>query len=239
MACRLVVSLALTVVCAAAQPSPAFEVASVKITPKSSYGYTSFGPSGTNRYMIGNASLDFLVQVAYEVTFYQISGAEKLGDRHYDISAKAEDGVRLTPDQLQPRLRQLLEERFKLAAHREKREVDGFALVVAKGGPKLKPTSGSSENGVIYRGGLRLFNQTLDGLATFLRIPAGRPVVDKSGIAGSYDFELRYALDDDPAPTLPSVYTALQEQFGLKLEKSKVTIEMLVIDHVDQVPIEN
>ena len=239
MGSRLAVWLTVLAVLGWAQPQPAFEVASVKITPQSTFGYTSWGPSGTNRYAVSNATLNYLIQIAYGVNFYQILGKEKLGDRHYEISAKAEDGVLLTSDQLRPRLQRLLEQRFKLATHPEQGDLDGYALVVANGGAKLKPTAGSTENGVIYPGGLRIFNQTLDGFAASLRSPAGRPVADKTGIASRYDFELRYARDDDPSPTLPSLFTALQEQFGLKLEKSRVTMEVLVIDSVHQVPTEN
>jgi uncharacterized protein (TIGR03435 family) len=166
-------------------------------------------------------------------------GMEKLGSEHYEFSAKAEDGVLLTLDQLQPRLRRLLEERFRLATHREQKEYDGYALVVAKSGPRLKPTTGSSENGVIYPGGLRIMNSTLAGFAGSLRSPAGRPVIDKTGVTGNYDFTLSYAHDGDTDSPLPSLFTALQEQYGLRLEKAKVPLEILVIDRVEKVPSEN
>jgi uncharacterized protein (TIGR03435 family) len=223
----------------AADPRPAFEVASVKPTPPGNFGNTSWSPYGTNRYAATNATLELLVQLAYGMPSDQISGFEKLGSEHYDVSVKAEDGVLLTLDQLQPRIQRLLEERFKLATHREQKEYDGYALVVAKGGPRLKPTAGVSENGMIYPGGLRLMNTTLAGFAGSLRSPAGRPVIDKTGIRGNYDFTLSYARDGDADSTLPSLFTALQEQFGLRLESSKVPLEVLVIDQVEKVPSEN
>jgi|SRR5579863_133021 len=218
---------------------PAFEVASVKLTPPGSLGYTSWSPYGTNRYAASNATLDFLVQLAYGMPLDQISGVEKLGSEHYEISVKAKDGVLLTLDQLQPRLRRLLAERFRLAAHRAQKEYDGYALVVARGGPKLKPGAGVSENGTIYPGGLRIMNSTLAGFAGSLRSPAGRPVIDKTGIAGNYDFTLSYARDGDTDSPLPSLFTALQEEYGLRLEKAKVPLEILVIDRVERVPSEN
>jgi uncharacterized protein (TIGR03435 family) len=148
---RLVLRLGLIVgvvsVLQVVQAQPEFEVASVRLTSKDSIGYTNFGAYGTGRYTITNATLDFLVQVAYAVPWNQISGVEKLGTDHYDINAKAEEGVLLTIEQLQPRLRRLLEQRFKLATHRETKEFDGYALVVAKGGSKLQPTKGGSEPG--------------------------------------------------------------------------------------------
>jgi uncharacterized protein (TIGR03435 family) len=225
----------------AADPRPAFEVASVKPTPPGSLGYTSWSPFGTNRYAATNATLESLVQIGYGygVLIDQILGVEKLGSEHYDVSVKAEDGVLLTLDQLQPRLQRLLAERFKLATHRAQKEYDGYALVVAKGGPRLKPTAGVSENGMIYPGGLRLMNITLASFAGFLRSPAGSPVIDKTGIRGNYDFTLTYARDGDTDSPLPSLFTALQEQFGLRLERSKVPLEILVIDGVEKVPSEN
>jgi hypothetical protein len=129
------------------------EVASVKLTPSGSFGYTSWSPYGRNRYGASNATLHFLIQLAYGIPLDQISGIEKLGSEHYEISAKAEDGVLLALDQLQPRLQRLLVERFKLATHRDQKEYDGYALVVARGGPRLKSTAGVSENGMIYPGG--------------------------------------------------------------------------------------
>jgi uncharacterized protein (TIGR03435 family) len=120
-------------------PSPAFEVASVRRTPPASLGNTSVGPWGTATYTITNAGLYLLVEQAYGISEGQISGIDKLGSEHYDISAKAEEGVKLTPELLRPRLQRLLAERFKLEVHRDSKDVDGYALVVAKGGPKLKP----------------------------------------------------------------------------------------------------
>jgi uncharacterized protein (TIGR03435 family) len=224
---------------ARAEPYPTFEVASVRPTPTGSFGDTSWGPYGTNRYTATNATLDFLIQIAYGIPRDQISGIEKLGSEHYEVNAKAEDGVLLTSEQLRPRLQRLLVERFKLATHREQREFDGYALVVAKGGPRLEPTAGVSENGMIYPGGLRLMNATLVGFAGSLRSPAGRLVIDKTDIKGNYDFTLSYARDEGVESRLPSLFTALQEQYGLRLEKAKVALDILVIDQVEKVPSEN
>jgi uncharacterized protein (TIGR03435 family) len=218
---------------------PAFEVASVKVTPGNNTGNTSFSPFGSNRYTANNAPLSLLVQLAYGVPFEQISGVEKFGDGRYDLSAKAEDGVLLDVDQLRPRLRLLLEQRFKIVVHRETKTFDGYSLVIARGGPELRPSSGSSENGMIFPGGLRLMNCSLQAFAGSLRSVAGRPVMDKTGIAGKYDFNLRYARDGDIDSPLPSFFTALQEKYGLKLQTAKVPLEIIVVDHVERIPTEN
>jgi uncharacterized protein (TIGR03435 family) len=233
---RLAALLALAALPAQSQsPPPAFEAASVKQTPRASLGFTNISPYGTDRFTATNAELYLLVQIAFNVTPDRISGIEKLGDGHYDISAKAKGDLKLTYEEVQPRLQRLLAERFKLATHRETKEMDGYVLVVATGGPKLKASAGVAQQGVIYPGGLRFPHIGMDGFAAMLATPVGRPVIDKTGVAGMYQIELKYA----PDSSLPSLLTALDEQLGLKLEPQKVPVEMLVIDRVEKIPTEN
>jgi uncharacterized protein (TIGR03435 family) len=114
--------------------------------------------------------------------------------------------------------------------------------VVAKGGAKLTATKGDQPPGTrvhIVSGDLQGLNWSMQTLAAMLQTPAGLPVIDKTGIKGSYDIKLEYAPQLDADSSLPSVFTALQETLGLKLESQKVPVEMLVIDHVDRVPTEN
>ena len=217
---------------------PSFEVASVRASP-TNVGNTSFGPFGENRFSVSNASLSLLVQLAFGVPYEQIEGLDKLGPERYEVSVKADDGVLLTSEQLQPRMQRLLQDRFQLAWHAEKKDFDGYALVVAKGGLKLSPAAGASEGGTIYPGGLRLLNMPLSSFANTLRSTAGRPVVDKTGIEGNYDFTLNYAREGDADSPLPSFFTALQETLGLKLEPLKVSLELVVIDHLEKTPTEN
>lgn len=82
-------------------------------------------------------------------------------------------------------------------------------------------------------------NTPLSSFATSLRTLAGRPVLDKTGIQGSYDFTLRFAALDNPDSALPSFATALQEQLGLKLEPAKIALGLIVIDHAEKIPAEN
>ena len=82
-------------------------------------------------------------------------------------------------------------------------------------------------------------NRSLDDFAAELRSPAGRPVVDKTGIQGKYDFVLSYAREGDKESPDPSFFTALQERYGLKLQKSKVRLDILVVDQVEKVPSDN
>jgi uncharacterized protein (TIGR03435 family) len=236
--CLIALALFSAAACAQhAEPLPSFEVASIRLSTDKS-GVT-FGPPGTGTYTIRGVMLYGLVEQAYDVPYQQISGIEKLGSARYDVTAKAEPGVLLTPANLAPRMQRLLAERFKLAVHKENKIFDGYALVVAKGGPKLTPTAGGQGGGSIFPGGLRLMNTSLSSFASSLRSLAGRPVVDNTRIQGMYDFTLSFARLDDPDSTLPSFPTALQEQLGLKLEPAKVPLDLIVIDHVEKIPTEN
>ena len=224
-----------------AQPSdtlPSFEVASIRLSPDKSAMMT-FGPLGTGTYSIRGVTLDGLVQQAYRVPYEQIYGIEKLGSERYDVSAKAEAGVLLTPENPALRMQRLLAERFKLAVHTENKIFDGYALVAAKGGPKLTPTAGGEGAGSIFPDGLRLMNMPLRDFARLLRSLAGRPVVDKTGVQGRYDFTMSFRRLDDPDSTLPAFGTALEEEFGLKLEPGQVPLEGVVTDHVEKIPTEN
>jgi uncharacterized protein (TIGR03435 family) len=123
--------------------------------------------------------------------------------------------------------------------------MDGFALVSAKGGPKLEKALPDRRAGIaVVNDGtghtkMRLTNVSVSTLASALGRRLGDPVADKTGIQGEYDMVLDYENDADVSPSLPSVLKAVQEQLGLKLEKQKVTVEMLVIDHVERIPTEN
>jgi uncharacterized protein (TIGR03435 family) len=225
------------------QPAPqtqsGFEVASVRLSPPDA-GFTSTSTYPSDRFTARNATLDYLIQIAYGVEQYQISGKpDWLESQEYDIAAKAEGDAGLSREQMQPLLQHLLEQRFHLKTHREQKEVPGYVLVLAKGEPKLQASKGANAGGQILPNGLQGRNMSVRGLASMLVIPTGRPIVDNTGIEGMYDFNLKYAPANDPNSSLPDLFTALQEQLGLKLESQKVPVEMLVIDRVDRIPTEN
>jgi uncharacterized protein (TIGR03435 family) len=223
-----------------AAPPPAFEVASIRLSPPGKDGLTSISPVGTSRFTAKNASLTLLIEMAFDINDYQIAGTPNWSDSTlYDISAAAESGVNLTYEQLGPRLQQLLEKRLHLTVHREMKSVKGYGLVVAKGGPKLQTSKGPGGQAYILDNGLRGQNMPIKALAFMLNRPTGRPIADKTGIEGNYDIKLDYAPNATTDSPLPSVFTALQEQLGLKLVPQQVPVEMLVIDHVDRQPTEN
>jgi len=219
---------------------PKFEVASVKVSADRASPETFDIKS--NRLTATSAPLSLLIQLAFGVRPNQLAGSPNwFSEERYDITARMPGEENLTQQTFKVPLQLLLAERFKLVTHRETTDVQGYALVVAKGGPKLQKGTGPPVGTAIRRGGLSGHNASMRNLAAMLERPVGRPVEDKTGIGGTYEFELKYAEGTEPSAesSLPSVFTVLQEQLGLKLEPQKVAVEMLVIDHVERVPTEN
>ena len=223
-----------------------------------------------------NLALRRLILIAYEVQDYQLAGTPSwLESEHYDVQAKAESNPSVK--QMEgPMLRRLLEERFRLALHRETRQLPAYVLSIGKTGPKLQPANeGSctpydtnSPPPVTRPGAPTVFcgfqrtpieglNRTLDAkgvtmaaLATNLSraytAALGRNVIDGTGLTGAFDFHLTWSMDPPAATpgaaenashadaTGPSIFAALQEQLGLRLEPTKGPVEVLVIDHIEK-----
>lgn len=216
--------LALGIAAVYGQSPPAFEVASVK--PNRSGSADSNLDSRGGRLTATNISPRELIQVAFQVKDYQVARAPAWIDKErYDIAAKTADAAKVSREDLQPLLRQLLADRFQLATHRETKQPPLYLLVVGKNGPKLtahNDGSGSgTRSGCGHLSGTRL---TLDTLATVLSRHFECDVLNRTGLAGKYDFQLDWTPDSGPcAPAgsdLPSIFAAIQEQLGLKLEKS-------------------
>jgi len=217
-----------------------FEVASVR-TDVSGSGHHGIDTDG-NLLRMTNLPLKSAIAWAYNLTEAQILGPDWLGSNMYDITAKAESGAP-KPEMLQA----LLKERFKMITHQETRDLPIYELVVAKNGPKLtKSADGSGGKTSSGPGRLSVQSEPMGWLALLLagrRADLGRPVVDKTGLAGCFDFELKWTPDRDAlkasADAPPSIFVALQEQLGLKLEARKGPVEVLVVDRVEKVPVEN
>ena len=219
---------------------PTFEVASVRALAPEASGLTSISPPEAARFMASNVPLPILIAMAYGVDSNRISGQPGwMETQRYDVNAKAEGDRGLTYAELRPMLKGLLEQRLKLAVHHEQKDAQGYALLVAKGGPKLQKAAGNSEKRYILPGGLLGENVPVAWLAGVLAGPAGRPVADRTGIEGNYDIKLDFARDPVADTSRPSVFTALQEQLGLKLETQRVPVDSIVIDHVERIPTEN
>lgn len=225
---------------------PKFEVASIrlvedfdKLPENKQSSYTS--PPGAVQFTVTNIDFAGLISMAFGIDCaFQLAGTPAwFNEARYDIAAKPEGDVGLSYEQLRPLLQQLLQERFHLSYHREIKNFQGYALVIAKGGPKLQPSKSDFGLARYWRGEVQGQKESVKTLASMLGRLSKKPVADQTGLKGTYDFELRYAPLEDTDSTLPSIFTAVQEQLGLKLEKQMVPMEMFVIDRVDRVPTEN
>jgi uncharacterized protein (TIGR03435 family) len=230
-----------------AAPPPAFEVASIKPAPPQAPGRVSIRMSSDpGRLNYTNVSLSDLMAKAYGVQHNQISGPAWLDTERFDIVAKIPAGV--AEDQIPRMFQALLADRFKLKLHSEKKQLPVYALVVLKTGPKLQKAESSSG----LSGGLSLGRGHVSGkvampwFADYLSLRVGRPVMDQTELDGAYVIALDWVPDSpevpdgaSPGASGPSLFTALQEQLGLKLMATKGPVEFLVIDHMEKIPTEN
>lgn len=218
---------------------PVYDVISIK--PNQSGGHPRIGAAPGGRLTATNVNLKLLIEYAYDLRGYQISGGpgwqESAG---YDIVATVEHPV--TPSletrpYFQQLLQSLLADRFHLQVKLETKELPVYALTVGKDGPKLgggekprDPAAMRMRGGPGQMIGERINTQILDeALSEVL----GRPVVDKTGLTGFYDFKLEWTPDDSDTPG-PSIFTAIQEQLGLKLEPQKAPVKVLVIESAEK-----
>ena len=236
-----------------AVPAPAFEAASIKPSqdpPGSSSGITT----STGRISARNVTLKRCVRGAYGVEEPRILGGPKWVDEaRYDIEAKAAGPA--GDHELMMMLQSLLTERFKLAFHRDTRALPGYALVLGNGGLKAKPSEPDAGSRTGSRwGSIEAAACTMAQLALKLSEVLHLPVADFTAVPGEFDFQLKWTSDEmqatppdagdrqataaPDAASGPSLFDALHEQLGLKLESRKVPAEVLVIDHAEK-PSEN
>jgi uncharacterized protein (TIGR03435 family) len=229
-----------------AQQSQAFEVASIKPNRGSSTeSNLDSAPGG--RLTATNITVRELIRLAFGVKDYLVERAPGWVDgERFDIAAKSANPKKTSFEEEQSQVRELLEDRFRLAAHRETKQMPVYLLVVGKGGPKLTAHNDGSgartRKGCGHLAGTRL---TMDVIATVLSRQFERDVINRTGLPGKYDFQLDWTPDAGPCPgadgaavNLPSIFTAVQQQLGLKLESAKGAVEILVIDRVER-PSEN
>jgi uncharacterized protein (TIGR03435 family) len=231
------------VACRLAAQAPAeFEVASIK--PYVSEGNPAGEGSSTKalpggRLSAQNVTVRKLIRNAFGVDDFQIAGAPGWIDSvSYDIEAKTVGGVEITRDNFPPLLRWLLENRFQLQFHRETQEMTEYALEVGKNGAKVKPDTGDSKPSLSTnsRSGFVTLNATKISMQDFagtLRRQLGRTVVDKTGLQGEFDFDMKWSSDEAPEASGASIFTALQE-LGFRLVSTKGPVEIIVIDRVEK-----
>lgn len=237
-------------------PVPSFEVATIK--PNAS---PNGGPSGLShgRFTATDVTIRGLLRFeAFYVPDARIAGGPKWMDSaRFDIEAtmNPDDATRfdsLSPTQKREMkkamVQKLLTERFHFKFHWEERELPVYALTVAKGGLRLQPAADVKHGSQwsLGSGKLQCKNVTLSQLADLFTQSAanelGRVVVDRTGVSGAYDLNVTWAVDmsasPSSSPTGPSLFTAIQEQAGLRLESAKAPVKVLVVDQLEM-PSEN
>ena len=251
----------LSIITAAQNQPLAFEVASVK--ENTNNGPSNFVPQRSGDLIImHNTRLFAIFNYAYRLTeTYQMEGYDRFqeGWKWYDIEARARGGA--TDDQVRLMFQSLLADRFKVRVHRETKEIPGFELVTDKGKSKLTRTSSEGPmkatiegipvsqaagtcGGSMLHEGVRMICHavSMNTIAPQFSAQMHAPVVDHTGLTGTYDLDILFLPEErrlDPnAPLTPSFEQALQEELGLKLQKGKGPVEILVIDSVSK-PSEN
>ena len=236
----------------AADANPSFEVATIKPTKPDERG-TYITVQGTGLVVV-NFSLNDLVKFAYDMQNKQIvGGPDWMATDKWDINAKPDTPGQPNTKQLQTMIRKLLADRFAFKFHNDKREMGAYVLTVGKNGPKMKQNTGNPNGlpGLFFGpiGTLHVMNATMEDFTGLMQSTVlDRPVVDKSGLTGRWDFTLKWTPDEsqfvgmgikvpppsaDDANAAPPLFTAIQEQLDLKLEAQKTQVPVLVIDHVD------
>jgi uncharacterized protein (TIGR03435 family) len=199
----------------------------------------------SNRLIMHHVLLKSLIANAWGVRSFQyiLGGPDWLNSQHYDLSAKVEGNARLTKEEMRPMLKNLLKEHVHLAVHSERRIVPGYALVIAKGGSRLKPNTGAPFFGMFGGFEIKYQNASVEAIINAIESSLKQPVIDKTGMSGTYDFDLIFTRDDSPTdtphPDYGSIFTAIEKQLGLKLIPEKIPVDYLIIDQVERVPTEN
>ncbi len=253
---RIVISATLTLLLGRAADLQ-FEVASLKPSqPGAEISGIRPAPGG-RRYVADNASLKMLLTVAYRIRADQISGGPGwLDTARFDMNAQAERPSSV--EELHVMLQNLVKDRFKLQMHSETKERSAYILSVDKTGPsesKMKPHEIASAGDPWIEqpafGKLSAKFTPMDYFAWHLSLILDRPVLDRTGLKGGYDFDLSWTPDLPPGfaegglingqpvdTSGPTIFAALEKQLGLKLEPQKGPVEILVIDHAEK-PVEN
>ncbi len=222
---------------------PSFEVAT--INPSDPMDQSSGFHTNGHRIFVENETLATIVSIAYSIHPDQIVGAPAWFTKdNYDIHGVPDLPGQPSWVQQKKMLQKLLADRFQLTFHRDKRELPVYTVTVLKSGSKLSPTKSDPNsladqtgNGGNNRQDWAFTNSSIADFAQTMQFFLPRPIIDHTNLTGKYDFHLSWTPDTipNPAPDAPpGLFTAVQEQLGLKLESTKALAEVLVVDHVER-----
>jgi uncharacterized protein (TIGR03435 family) len=226
--------------------NPGWDVVSVKPHDQSDPSNNQSLNFKGRQFVMVNRAVEGMLLFAYSLQKVQIVGAPHwIETERWDVQGLPDLPGHPSLKQMQTLTRKLLEERFGLKVHKETRELSVYAITVAKGGEKIAPSAGdansppseneNSNGGVVT---MRMTNMSMGEFAPDLGYFLGRPAVDRTGLAGRYDLQLKWTADESKAPAdgsaPPGLLTAVQEQLGLKLEPVKAPVDVLVVDQVER-----
>jgi uncharacterized protein (TIGR03435 family) len=233
-------------------PGPSFEVATIKPVESNPKSGRYIVMQGANRFVEKDYTLKLLIAAVYNLNPKAVTGGPSwIESDHYDILAITPGEKQPNHDQQMAMLRTLLSDRFKLNFHREPKIFPIYVLEIAKGGSKLKPSTAAPTDqpyliSTVYPGKILMpaKNASMaDFVSVLQRAILDRPVVDKTGLAGRYDFNLEWAPDEsqfggEVAPAAsdapePGFFTAIQQELGLRLEATRGPVEAIVIDRAE------
>ena len=228
-----------------ADADPSYEVETVKLS-NPDVGQSGFHMRG-RRLFIEDKTLRQVFIFAYGIHPKQLIGEPAwFASDHYDIDGVLDVEGQPSLKQMQRIVQKMLADRFALKMHRETRELPVYALRVARDGPKITKSKGDpnllgdendqNHNGVVTQS---ITNMSMTDFTLIMQYFVDRPIVDQTGLTGKWDLKWTWASDESrlPADTVnppPGLFTAIQEQLGLKLEAVKAPAEVLVIDHVER-----
>jgi uncharacterized protein (TIGR03435 family) len=270
----------LTLAWASANPQsarPTFEVATVRLSTTDEGAYSAGGPGSKDptQFTFVRARLGTLLRRAYSIKPFQLIAPAGLPDAYFDVHARVPPGT--SEPEFEEMLRTLLVERFGLKAHQETRDMSGYELSVAAGGPRLKPAEATAEPPppdvpvgrlplIRDRGGemqlppgrnallvLRLSDgrfrqsgrmQSMADIVEMCTRELGRPVVDRTGLSGVYDFNIDFMRPpDEPTDSQTDAdvpfLTAIQAQLGLRFTAKKIPATVVIVDHINKIPTDN
>ena len=231
-----------------AQPSPdlpAFDAASIRLTENPKGGGLQTAPGSLS---FRNVELLRLIAWAWDIPRIQVEGPEWMRDRSFDVIAKSDSGG--DDDRLRLMLRKLLADRFGLQVHIDEKEMQVYAIILAKGGFKM-PESKDDGPPVFNNGGptlLTAHHVTMKDFAEKVSEPLNQPVIDETGLTGKYEIKIDVAaymqtagqtLGNGQLDVMSVLFNALQQQLGVKLESKKAIVKMLTVEHVERQPTEN
>jgi uncharacterized protein (TIGR03435 family) len=216
---------------------PEFDVISIKPTQPTGEGAIPIGRSGNpGSITLQGVTAKEVIARAYSLRGYQISGPAWIDQERYDILARV--GRPASDAEQRSMLQSMLADRFQVTAHNETRVLPAYELALAKNGPRLHASTADEIGSRVFPNapGVHAKQITMQRLAELLSMKLDRPVADNTGVPGVFDIELTWTPDTAPpdADLGPSVFTAIQEQLGLKLQARKLPIEVLVIDHISK-----